>query len=56
MGVDAYFFSTELAFMSLNDLIQILLDGFFEAARNLVGVLGLLAFDAGHCRCVARMS
>lgn len=42
---------TDLVFTSLDDLVQVLLYGLFEAARDLVGVLGLLAFDIGHCRC-----
>lgn len=51
---DAYFFGTDLTFTSLDNLAQVLLDGVLEAARDLVGILVLLALDAGHCRCVTR--
>lgn len=46
-----YLLITDLAFTSLDDLVQVLLDGLFQAARDLVGVLELLVFDVGHCYC-----
>lgn len=49
-----YLFGPDLAFTSLDNLVQVLLDGVLEAARDLVGILVLLALDAGHCRCVTR--
>lgn len=41
--------ATHLLFTFLDDLGQILLDGFLERARDLVGTLELLAFDGCYC-------
>lgn len=49
---DPYLFIADLAFTSLDNLVQVLLDGLFEAARDLVGVLELLAVDLGHDCCI----
>lgn len=40
-----------MTFTSLDDLVQVLVDGIFEVARDLASVFVLFAFGDSHCCC-----